>query len=162
MERGVKEGRKSSYWNSRKAGVERNLEKRYDPRVTARRIDRLEARLRKIDRDIEDPWDEDHRVQLQEARPEVEEELAFWRTQLAEQQEAGVKLYGPDDFTKGDFALISGVWCEIKRVNKKSITIGAIIGMPGRKVYRLADNPYGWTDTVEYSKIKANRTSGEI
>ncbi|MGW5877823.1 DUF3560 domain-containing protein [Nocardiopsis terrae] len=162
MERGVKEDRKSSYWNSRQAGVERNLEKRYDPRVIARRIERLEARLRKIDRDIDDPWNESHRQQLLANRPEAEEELAFWRTQLAEHQEAGVKLYGPDDFNKGDFALISGVWCEIKRVNKKSITIGAIIGMPGRKVYRLSANPYGWTDTMEYSKVMGRKSPGEL
>ncbi|WP_160050761.1 DUF3560 domain-containing protein [Nocardiopsis sp. FR4] len=162
MFKGVEEAGRAKYWTNRTEGVERNLEKRYDPHVTLRRIDRLEAEQRSIVRHLRDPWDEAHRVQLLNRQSEIEEELVYWRKVVEEAEASGVKVFSSEDFSKGDFALIDGVWCEVKRVSKKTVTIGSLIGMVGRKIYRLSDNPYGWTDTVVYSKVRGRKSAEEI
>jgi hypothetical protein len=162
MFKSVEEAGRAKYWTNRTEGVERNLEKRYDPHVTLRRIDRLEREQRSIVRRLRDPWDEAHRVQLLDRQSEIEKELVYWREVVEETEASGVKVFSSENFSKGDFALIDGVWCEVKRVNKKTLTIGSLIGMVGRMVYRLRDNPYGWTDTVEYSKVHGKRSAKEL
>jgi hypothetical protein len=53
-------------------------------------------------------------------------------------QPGAKKLFGSEDFIRGNFARRGGVWCEIK-----SVTIDAMLGAPGRRIYRLTDTHYG-------------------
>lgn len=98
-------------------------------------------------------------MRLLDRQSEVEEELVYWREAVEEAEASGMKMFSSAYFAKGGFALIDGVWCEAKRVSKKMVTMGSLLGMVGRKLYRLSDNPDGWTDTVVYSKIKGRRSA---
>lgn len=159
MRRGIEDAKKVGYWERRTEGVARRAAQRTDPHVTARRIGRLEAEERELVRLLERAQDEGYRAQLTDRAGAVAEQLAYWRAHLAE---SGVKLYDRSDFTKGDFALSRGTWWEIKRVNQKTITVESIIGSASRKVYRLSDNPYGWTDTIPYTEIEGRKAAAEM
>lgn len=159
MRRAMEENRKATYWERRARGAERRQEQAHDPHVIARRIERLEAEQRQLARLWEAPHGPDHRAQLELRAAVVAEQLTEARAEL---KASGVKIFGPGDFERGDFALSRGTWWEIKRVNKKSVTVGAVIGSAGRRVYRLADNPYSWTDTIPYTEVTGRKPASEM
>ena len=159
MRRAIQAEKAAKYWDNKTAAAQRRAAQETDPGVIQRRIARLESEQRRITRLLKDPWDEHHRAQLTWRAAEIAKELEANRDNLAN---TGTRVWGKHDFTKGDYALSRGTWWEIKRVNSKTVTVGAIIGSAGRRVYRLADNPYSWTDTIPYTQIVGRKAAEEI
>lgn len=156
MRRYIKNQQAAQYWERKARAAEQRQQQKHDPGVIQRRIARMEAEQRQIDRQHEQA--EGHRAeQLNEQSRKLTQELEQNRTEL---EVTDAKIWGREDFSKGDYAHHDGTWYEIKRVNSKSVTVAAIVGsdharlqLGGSQVYRLQDNPYPWTDTLTYTKI---------
>lgn len=111
------------------------------------RIERNEAELRALERQIEnrtgtvpEHWTEET-VRLAES-------IELDKAELARRQaEDGVKVWGPDDFTKGDLVQIRGRWHVVQRVNKKTLTVPSSLG--------------SWSDTVPYAKVTGQRPAAD-
>jgi uncharacterized protein DUF3560 len=136
--------------------------------VTKRRIKDLEAELRRIERDrdgytrnfrngageiymrdVTEPAAGEYRERLEARVGEVTEQLAYWRDHLAKLAAEGEhRVWGPDDFSKGDRVEVSGRWYEVLRVNKKSLTVPSTLG--------------SCTDTVPYDKVRDRRPASEM
>lgn len=80
----------------------------------------------------------DWRVDLLGRQEVNAEQIAYWKTHVASLQETGVKVWGPDDFVKGDLIKYWGGTREVVRVNKKSLSV---------------KTEYSWTDKVPYDKV---------
>lgn len=93
---------------------------------------------------------------------ELEEEIAYWRSLVAQAERSGVKVWRREDFAKGDFVLYHDTWFEVIRVNKKSLTIPALIASPGRRVLRKEDNTMSWNDRLPYPDVQGRKTAKEI
>jgi len=173
-ERGYAEQDKARYWSGRAAAAEQLKDARESVPVTLRRIAKLEAEARSVQRSLArtgplpdytgSQTAREHHDYLLTRAQDIEEELTYWREHVARQQETGVKLWSRTDFAKGDFVRFGryGTWFEVIRVNPKSVTVPAIIGGPGRAVLRAADSPYDWTDTIPYHKVTSRASATEI
>lgn len=156
MRRYIKNQQAAQYWERKARAAEQHQQQKHDPGVIQRRIARMEAEQRQIDRQHEQA-EGHHAEQLNEQSRKLTQELEQNRTEL---EDTDAKIWGREDFNKGDYAHHDGTWYEIKRVNAKSVTVAAIVGsdharlqLGGSQVYRLQDNPYTWTDTLTYTKI---------
>ena len=113
--------------------------------VTLRRIQRLETEERDLRRKIEharECGDVEWEQRLSGRLVDVEADLAYWRDHVTARQDAGEKVWGPDDFTKGDLVESGlGVY-EVLRVNRKSLTV---------------PSGYSWTNTLPYDKVTGRR-----
>lgn len=182
FERSVREGSKAAHWTERADTAERYQKRRENIGTTLRRIDKLEAERRGIERALRGreevvqdengpipyagqrwrrvtiPPDEDAAARMKADLAALDDELAYWRDLIRQAEERGVKLWRPADFTKGDFARCRGSWYEVLRVNPKTLTVPAIID--ARPVVTAADSPYSWTDRIPYDNI-SGRKSGE-
>ncbi|NUR01325.1 MAG: DUF3560 domain-containing protein [Streptomyces sp.] len=142
---------------------------RKNPPRTLRRIGNLEAELRGVERwqrgESNNGYTVDltpYRVaELERRHEELTDELGFWRHVVAEAEAAGFKVWGPDDFTKGDFARIRGRWYEVLRVNKKTL------GIPGgpdiQRVISLETHAYpGMRGTAPYDEVTARKSAEDM
>jgi hypothetical protein len=169
MRRGIEADKATKYWEQKAKAAKRRDAQKHDPGVIQRRIVRLETEQRSITRlraVAEEEGNTRYMAQLDTRAAEVAEQLAANRAELAE---SGTKVWGKADFARGDYALRDGMWWEIKRANAKTLTVGAIIGstaararLDGRRVYRLADNPYSWTDTIPYTEITGRMSAADM
>lgn len=167
-ERSRREQDKADHWSSRADTAGRYQASRQNVRTTLRRIDRLEAQRRRLERELEGPVEllaqsttpPQNAVKLEETPfgiayrlpptgerrecleadlAQVSDEIAHWREHIAQAEEQGVKIWSADDFNKGDFVKHHGTWVEVLRVNRKSLTIPWAHMWIGRKVYTRAD-----------------------
>lgn len=167
-ERSRREQGKANHWSSRADTAGRYQASRQNVRTTLRRIDRLEAQRRRLERDLEGPVEllaqsttppesaikleetpfgnayrlpptGERRERLEADLAQVSDEIAHWREHIAQAEEQGVKIWSADDFTKGDFVKHHGTWVEVLRVNPKSLTIPWAHMWIGRTVYTRAD-----------------------
>lgn len=135
--------------------------------VTERRIKELEAERRKLERDrdgyvrnfrngrgeildreVHEPATGAYRDRVEARIAEVDEKLGYWRDHLAKLASEGAhRVWGPDDFEKGDHVQVSGRWYEVLRVNKKTLTV---------------PSGYSWTDTVPYDKVCGCRKAADV
>jgi hypothetical protein len=95
---------------------------------------------------------ETHRQRLQDRLVEQQDHLAYWQQVRAVQVAAGEATdYGRHNVKKGDQILYRGIWYPVRRVNVKSVSIPAMIGM-GR-------DDMSWSDTVPWHEVKDHRPS---
>ncbi|MDH6284503.1 DUF3560 domain-containing protein [Prescottella agglutinans] len=143
----------------------KTTDRRYAPVTVARRIDKLAAELRGLERTRDgysrtlhtnsqtgEKYVEDHapaggayREQVLREIAHTADELAYWQG-VREQQiaEGKVTPYSRDVLAKGDHVLYVGQWNEVVKVNAKSVTIRSIIGG-------------SWTDRIAYAEIRGLR-----
>jgi hypothetical protein len=121
--------------------------------TTLRRIERLEADLRRIQRALASrPIGPDAaamaawRTAREADVVQLADEIAHWKAHVEARKADGVKVWGPDDFTKGDFVKAVGSWHRVVRVNKKSLTVPSVAGG-------------SWTDTLPYDKVQDRRAA---
>ncbi|WP_160050821.1 DUF3560 domain-containing protein [Nocardiopsis sp. FR4] len=167
-ERAQSEGRKASHWSSRADTAARYQSARQDIPTTLRRIKKLEAQQRQLERELEGrvellsknaappegavrledtPWGTayrlvpvgDHRARLEADLFQVTRTLAYWRDHVAHAEQEGAKVWSAKDFVKGDFVRIHGTWVEVLRVNPKSLTVPWAHLWVGQRVYTRAD-----------------------
>lgn len=179
--RAVKDMKRGEYWAARAEAAAKYRERRENLPTTLRRIEKLEAGLRGLDRRLAEAleaaaaeggpegradkvpaWvrrmlrrpappvpDSPAVVRLRTLREQTDGQLAYWREHVARLEAEGAKVWGPADFSKGDFALHRGRWFEVIRVNAKTLTV------PWQHL------GYGTVLTVE-AATKAQRTGGKL
>ncbi|MGI5243178.1 DUF3560 domain-containing protein [Dactylosporangium sp. CA-139066] len=127
----------------RAAGARAHAAHRNDPRAIMRRIDKLEADVRGFQRSLSG-YVREHKntggdVIYQEEHPAAtgehaedlrrwidrdREEIAHLRGKLAAMAAAGTfTAWTPEDFKAGDWANVGGRWCQVARVNRKSVSV---------------------------------------
>lgn len=163
------ESDRAGYHESRAAAAERYQARREAPGTTLRRIERLEAEARKIQRRLDgtDPYQSygtpasgAYRERLESRLADISDEIAHWRKVIADQAGNGVKMWTRDDFSKGDFVQFHGSWYEVLRVSAKSVSIPAMIN--DGHIITMARARCTWTDTVPYHKVKGRKSAAEI
>ncbi|MFD9690168.1 DUF3560 domain-containing protein [Kitasatospora sp. NPDC059088] len=166
MRRSIDEQGKAEYHADRAQAAANFEEFRKNPARTLRRIEGLEADLRRTDRDLQGKgssgWDPEkyphHREELEARRAEITEQLEYWRGVVRDAEAAGFKVWGPKDFVRGDFLKYRGEWFEVLQVNEKSVT-GPHIHNDGPVVTKDRAR-LDWTWPFPYNEI-AGRMSAE-
>ncbi|MBS9375891.1 DUF3560 domain-containing protein [Rhodococcus sp. B50] len=140
-------------------------DRRYAPVTVARRIDKLTAELRRLERDRDGytrtlhtnqqtghKYVETHEAATRDYRERVlaeiehtADELAYWEGVRAHQITAGTAAaYSRDVVAVGDLVRYAGHFHRVLKVNAKSVTVGSIVGG-------------SWTDRVPYTEIRGLR-----
>jgi hypothetical protein len=156
MRKGIEELGKAEYHAEREAAAERYQAGREDLGTTLRRIEGLEADLRRTLRRLAgkgtisgEPAQGGYREDLKRYRARLEEQLAYWRAHVAKLEAAGRKVWGRADFAKGDLVREQGnAWHRVLRVNAKSLTVP----------HWFMD---GVTMTLSYDKVTGKRAAAE-
>lgn len=141
----------------------RATQHRHSPVTVANRVKKLEAEVRKIERDLAGgpQWRRngegyrlehvqptgERRQQLEAQRKGRSADLEFWRNVRAEQIEAGQATnYGPETVAKGDAVKIRGDWRRVVRANVKSVTV---------------ETGYSWTDRTPWHEVADHRAAAK-
>jgi hypothetical protein len=148
--------------------AERHMAHRENPRVTARRIERLEADKRRAEKYLTG-WSQNHlngdgtRVLWTDTHPPAEgayreqlltqvdhltEQLRYWRDQLEQAKAAG--RYNPvelSEISKGDLIRTRFGWKRVVRVNKKTVSV---------------ETGYSWTDKYEVTDILEHQAAASV
>ncbi|MCZ4277437.1 DUF3560 domain-containing protein [Rhodococcoides yunnanense] len=141
---------------------------RYNPETVANRIDTLRAEQRADQRLLDGhertlfvhhgirhtekttAVEGDYRETVLARMSERADQITYWESIRTEQIADGTATnYGPDTITKGDAIAWRGDWFEVKRVNKKTVTIPSIVGG-------------SWTDTMPYTQITGHKSAADI
>jgi hypothetical protein len=171
--KGFEEGRKAEHFERRAQNAETTQASRENVPTTLRRIKKLEAEQRDVQRRLDgytagsapyarevSPATGEYRERLTALAADQAEQLAYWRGVVAKAQEAGVKVWSAADFTKGDYVRFLGCWYEVLRVNAKSLTIPAMIN--DGPVVKREGARCTWTDTIPYDKVKGRKSGEEM
>lgn len=167
MRKGIAEGEKADHYASRAKASGSYEAFRKNPPRTLRRIKTLEADLRRVEKWLRGEsaggytraLTPDSVAELNRRKEELEEEIGYWRHVIAQAEADGFKVWGPGDFTKGDFARIRGRWYEVLRVNKTTLTVPG--GPDIQPVISLETHAYpGMRSTSPYDEV-SGRKSGE-
>ncbi|MGW1989608.1 DUF3560 domain-containing protein [Embleya sp. NPDC001921] len=157
----------ATYYADRASASAAYEKHRNNPARTLRRMDKLEADLRRVKK-----WQAgesaggftrtltpDTVAELKRREEELNEELGYWRALIARAEADGFKVWGQPDFKKGDFARIRGRWYEVLRSNRKTLTVPG--GPDIQPVVSRETSLYpGMTRTAPYDEVAA-RMSGE-
>ncbi|MGW3352649.1 DUF3560 domain-containing protein [Nonomuraea rubra] len=189
----VDEADRQRYWLSRARAAEHLQQHRRDPRATLRRIDRLQQRLRRVERELSgqahaqfaerdghvvygddgapllqwQPATGDYHDRLQLEQAQLSAKITYWEDVIAQAAAEGVKIWRPDDFVAGDFALFLGTWYEVIRVNAKSLTVPTGLIEVGRQILRRRENvdragrPSRATGRIPYADVQGRLSSAE-
>jgi Domain of unknown function (DUF3560) len=169
LEKSFREADKAAHWTDRSAAVTSNQERRQSTGTTLRRIEKLEADERYWVRTLKTGhnsggWTTDTPEKIAEINRRlaaVREQLEHWRAQIAEKEQAGVKIWSRADFQKGDFARIGNHWNEIIRVNAKTLTVPYVNNW-SRVVLRRDDPTFLWAWTRPYNEVSGKMTAKEM
>lgn len=137
--------------------------RRYNPVTVANRLETLGADLRRAERQLNghtctiykvgdtryveasEPAQGEYSERLQARIQELRDQISYWEGVRAEQVAAGMAgNYGPETISKGDQVKFRGSWYEVRRVNRKSVTIPSMVGG-------------SWTDTVPYHELSGHQ-----
>lgn len=162
IDRHLRKGLEAHRGAERLAGLAEGIRRELaaTPLVTLRRrIERKEAEVRKLTRLIDGSGRSEYgsgapatgarRTLLMQDRELAREALDLDLAELSRRAEQdGVKVWGPDDFVRGDLVCDGRQWHTVLRVNPKSLTIahGFIEGA---------------TRTLPYTTVKASKKPGE-
>ena len=152
--------------------------------ATLRRIEKLEAELRGVNRSLAGRMDyvsddeggytlkrvmpgPGRKAALERMAADLQEQIDYWRGHIAKAEAEGVKVWTRADFAKGDFALIRWGWVEVLRVNAKSLThpwgANAVhLKVVTRDNVKTALGTPGWTGTVTYDEVRGRKSADEI
>jgi Domain of unknown function (DUF3560) len=180
----IEEGRKADHYQHRAANAEDYQSHRESVPVTLRRIAKLEAEQRQLQRRLDGSglalYGENEAAtgayaqRLTIRLADVAGELAYWRGIVATAAADGAKVWGPADFAKGDYVLTDGSTSyvyEVLKVNPKSVTVPSCMGLIGttRIISRAAAEAraagIGYpmrTDTIPYDSIRGRKSAAEI
>lgn len=143
----------------------KTTDRRYAPQAVARRIEKLTAQLRRLERDRDgysrtlhtdaqtgqkyvethEPATGDYRDRVLAEIEHTADEIAYWDgVRAAQLADAAATAYSRELIATGDLIRYAGHHHRVLRVNAKSVTIGSIVGG-------------SWTDRVPYSEIRGLR-----
>ncbi|MFI9026335.1 DUF3560 domain-containing protein [Streptomyces sp. NPDC053560] len=159
MRASIADGKRADHWQNRVGAAENYEKHRKDPYRTLRRLEKLRADLRAQLRvhgepdEVGSPSDRHGRLVR-----DLREEIAYWEDIVAKAEAAGVKIWRPDDFAPGDYALYHGSWFQVARVNPKTLSIAWNLRLHPKQVMTLEDateNGETWTHTADYTNVRA-------
>jgi hypothetical protein len=165
MDKFVELAAESRQTESAAQAAERHMAHRENPRVTARRIERLEADKRRAEKylagwserhlagdgkrvlwtDTHAPAEGAYREQLLTQVEHLTEQLRYWREQLDQAKASG--RYNPVELSeihKGDLIRTRFGWKRVVRVNKKTVSV---------------ETGYSWTDKYEVTDILEHQSA---
>ncbi|MFD3511982.1 DUF3560 domain-containing protein [Streptomyces sp. NPDC058657] len=169
MRKSFAESDRASHWAGREQAAASYKAFRNDPPRTLRRIAKLEAQLRRVEkwqagksaggypRDVENPAVV---AELAREHQEVTEEIAHWRDVIKKAEADGFKVWSKADFTKGDFVRCRGRWYEVMRVNAKSVSVPHVF--TGQRLITAADMVRDLTTTLPYDDVSGRRSAQEM
>ncbi|MFD3851671.1 ParB/RepB/Spo0J family partition protein [Streptomyces microflavus] len=160
MRKSFEERDRAGYWANRADAAESYAAHRKDPFVTLRRLERLRADLRALERQqaesAERGWEPGERT-TRRVR-ELTEEIAGWEELVERAVADGVKVWGPDDFAPGDYVRYTNSYFQVARVNPKSLSIAWNLRLAPKQVMTLEDATLGdgevWTHIADYTKVQ--------
>jgi len=152
--------------------------------ATLRRIAKLEADQRRVQRAIDGrmDWADDgqggydyrlvkpgpaYLARLESALADVREKLTYWREHVKAAEARGAKVWTAADFTKGDFVRSRGTWYEVERVNPRSLSVpnGTNIrdlAAVTRDQVRHAMGPSQWVGKIPYDEVAGRKSAAEM
>lgn len=139
MDKAVATSREADEVARRAGAAEANQSHHLSAGATLRRIDRLEADQRALERRTAARPGNAYLGDVATERARLADELTYWRAHLATLEAAGTKLWSREDFLPGD--RVNGS-CTVVRVNPKSITVQHDVWGAGH------------THTLPYSKVR--------
>lgn len=163
----AEERRKAGYWDGRALAAGAYEAGRYNLPTTVRRIDRIGAERRSLQRTIDGlAEDSPRRAVYLVDLAYMDEELEFWEEVVAAAEAAGAKVWRKADFTKGDFVRFSGsTWYEVLRANAKTLTIPSPDPYGREAVITRASAAAFWgsnrTATMPYDKVTGRMSAAE-
>ncbi|MEU1015389.1 DUF3560 domain-containing protein [Streptomyces sp. NPDC005898] len=163
----IAEAERAEHWAARAAAAEGYEGFRNAPRRTLRRLGTLRAALRHVERRQKSESAGDNAspetvAELQRRHHELTEEIEFWKEVIEEAKADGFKVWGPADFSVGDFARISGRWFQVLGVNPKSVTVPSILSVRSEVVTAENASFGGRTRTVRYDEVFGRMEAEEI
>lgn len=182
MRRSIAEDDKSTYHAERAAAAGEYQARREDIPRTLRRLKKLQAARRDLERRLNgapvtgnryytasrEPATGEYRMRVEAEIAYADEQIAYWEAHVAKaQEESDVKVWGPSDFTTGDFVPWFGAWAQVLRINAKSVTVAWGANFTALKVITKANardacEGSGWTCTVPYDEVRGHKTADEI
>jgi hypothetical protein len=168
MRKSIGESDRAAHWTSRAQAAANYQQFKKDPGRTLRRLDKLRADLRAVERwqrgesakgFSRNPADPELEIEHQE----LAEEIAHWEKVIQDAEAEGFKVWSRADFTRGDFVLYRGTWYEVLRVNPKSVTIPHIHNGTGKRIVRATGNQHDdWTWTAPYDDVSRCKSATEM
>jgi hypothetical protein len=140
---GIEHHQNATRAEERSTAAAREARRRESPVVMGRKVERLEAEERQLERILRTATGE-YAERMRARQSEVQADIAFLKAKI---EQSGVHQYTADDFNVGDQALIRGRWRTVKRVNAKSLSV---------------ETPYSWTDKYPYHEVTDRRSAGEV
>jgi Domain of unknown function (DUF3560) len=176
MRKSIDEGKKADYHASRAAAAERYKDHRESVPVTLRRIEKLEAEARLIQRRLDgtdrfcgfgNPATGEYRERISARADDIAGELGYWREHIARREADGVKIWSRADFVKGDFVRYMGRWYEVERVNPKSLSVpngnnDHLLPVVTRALVTHALGPSQWVGKVTYDEVRGRMSAGDM
>ncbi|WP_432003658.1 DUF6197 family protein [Streptomyces sioyaensis] len=147
---------------------------RTNPARTLRRIETLETELRRVCAAFNSPWcslaeapNAERRDDMTVRCDDLTETVEYWRGVIADAEADGFKVWGPDDFAKGDFALYSGSWYQVgRKPGKKSVSVAWNLRLSPKMIMTLedatGDDGKARTRPAHYSKITARLSAQDM
>ncbi|MFG3267873.1 DUF3560 domain-containing protein [Streptomyces bobili] len=145
---------------------------RRNPGVTLRRLERLQADRRRVERQqartVEDAQAGKLTVEalvaalirLDADHADLCDEIGDWEQVIAQAEAEGVKLWGPGDFEPGDFVRSGSRLLEILRVNQKTVTVPG--GPEAGLIVSKANRQYSWNGKLPYDKVTGRVSAEEM
>ncbi|MFE7122154.1 DUF3560 domain-containing protein [Streptomyces sp. NPDC057654] len=172
MRTSIAEQDKAGYWADREKAAAGYEAFRKDPGRTLRRIDKLHAELRAVERRQHDeatygsPQDSRYPEVCQELElrhQELTEEIAYWQDVIKEAEANGFNVWTKADFRRGDYVQAHGQWWEVLRVNAKSLTTPHLHTGIGKKVVHAADMTHSdRTWRFPYDEVTGRKSADEM
>jgi hypothetical protein len=161
----------------RAQAAEANQSHRESIPATLRRIERLEAEERQLQRRLngtglalhgeDTPATGAYAERLSVRLADIADELTYWRDHVKAAEESGVKVWSCADFAKGDYVRHGGRWYQVERVNAKSLSVPHGINdhelrVVTRAEVRHAMGPSQWVAKVTYDEVTGRKSADEM
>lgn len=158
MRRSLDESQRAGHLADRARGAERNERHKHNPGAMARRIETLEAAVRRNLRELDEAKaveaSDSYLERLQRSIDRDTEEIRHLQGKITALAESGE--YDPwtrEHLQKGDKVAAGGMWLPVRRLNAKTVSV------PDPMIYeRYPDTTY--TQTVPYRELGGRRRDG--
>ncbi|MER7043638.1 DUF3560 domain-containing protein [Streptomyces jumonjinensis] len=171
MRSSISERDRAEHWSRRERAAAGYEQFRKDPARTLRRIEKLRAELRAVEkwqkgqsahgyhRDITNP---ETRQDLDIQHQELTEQISYWEAVIKEAEGKGFKVWSRADFQRGDYVKANGTWWVVLRVNAKSLTTPHLHVGIGKKVVHAEDLKHAdWTWRTPYDEVTGRMSAEE-
>ncbi|WP_331721563.1 DUF3560 domain-containing protein [Streptomyces sp. NBC_00212] len=171
MRTSIGERDRAAHWVGREQAAARYEDFRKNPARTLRRIAKLKADLRAVEKwqrgesakgYSRNPQNPQTRQELGIEHAELSEEIEYWENVVAEAEAKGFKAWSKADFQRGDYVSCRGTWYAVLRANAKTLTVPHIFNGTGQTVVHADRNHYSGTSSLPYDKVTGRMSAEEM